>query len=78
MSHHVYNGETYCFTPFCLSVWMSHFCERNSYISRRIWLKLGTKQDDDAIDVHEVRIFLELQSVWVWGAEMHVQPNYYI
>jgi hypothetical protein len=48
MSPYTIHGETYCFTPFCLSVWMSHFCERNSYIFRRIWMKLCTKKDDDA------------------------------
>jgi hypothetical protein len=56
MSPHVYHGETYCFTPLCLSVrlsvrssvWMSHFCECNSsYIARRIWMTHDTKQDDD-------------------------------
>jgi hypothetical protein len=32
-----------------ISVRPSHFCQRNSsFISRRIWTKLVTKQDDDA------------------------------
>jgi hypothetical protein len=51
MSPHVYHGDTYGFTPFCLSdrpsVCLSHFCQRNSYTSQRIWMKLSTKQDDD-------------------------------
>jgi hypothetical protein len=48
----------YCFTLFCPSVRMSHFCDRiSSYISRRSWTKLCTKQEDDGLDVHEEQIF---------------------
>jgi hypothetical protein len=52
------------FVCMCVCVFVSgHFC---GLISQRIWMKLGTKLDDDAYTSKLVRIFrfVEFEELW--------------
>jgi hypothetical protein len=71
MSPHVYHGETYCFTFFCLSV-----CPDVTLLSTQLLVHISTDLDETwhkarwwCLDVHEVRIFRFVDFCNEWGED---------